>query len=724
MPFTALIRRLPRPLHSRPILAALVLVPVLSLVTLLAWLVAPCLLDDPLTPLLQQSQTRTFLDDNGLTVRLQRTYDYQWRFDIPLSQISPFFINAIIATEDAGFLTHSGVSYTAILRALKSNLTAGRVVSGASTITMQLAALPFAGKHKSLPFKIRQALQARRLEQIYSKQQILTEYVNRIPFGGKIYGIQAASIFYFGKDASKLSPAQATLLAGIPQRPNAFRPDRHPERARKRQLLVIKAMLRNGDLSPAQAAAVAHAPLNYRDFKSPSFFAEHAHSDYDMFLNLAAREAGSSTVIHTSLNTRHHELLLKSLRLECKNLPDVNDAAGIIIDSKSSRVLALVGTLDFYNPVAGQFNAATAPRSAGSTLKPFIYAEAINGGIIAEATVLQDAPIQFGPYSPANYDGSFMGKVTASDALALSLNTPAIRLLATLGIPRIVERFVSLNLLPQSVSASYIAANKGLTIALGTSGHSLLNLTNAYTVLARDGSFITHSFLKHPERPHPTQIFSPATADMCALMLRSHQMPNATIDTAWKTGTSNGYHDAWCFAFTPDFTVGIWFGNKSGRASSFLVGTKTAAPAAAKIISALHNRNNLPVWNPPELHLKRTRLCAKSGLSPSHACKLFSFGWTSRDFALPKCTSCANPPRQSINITSPKPVTYITNDPLGLHLNLTAKPQNVAWYADGLYIGNGNTTLFFTTGYHKIHACSLDNFTQHTSVTFNITITK
>ena len=581
------------------------------------WAVPRFFMDDPLQDLAHFTPIRKYYAADGTLLKIERTYDYRWQENIPLDRVSPHFLNAILSVEDTHFYQHAGVDYRAILRAARDNLLGGRVLSGASTIPMQLAYLHQEGKRKNLRDKLHQALRARALCLRHSKGTILQEYVNHIPFGGKLYGIQTASQFYFGKNASDLTLAEATLLAGIPQRPNALRPDRHLAAARKRQRLVLEYMVRNRKLAPEQIESILSAPLAFRDSSLPSFYARYAHSEMEHSLTLARKEANHAFVVQTSLVPRLHSLLLQALQSQTFHLPHVRDGAAVLLDSQTSQVLAMVGTLDFTDPIDGQVNAATAIRVAGSTLKPFLYAEAIDGGLLASDTILNDAPMRYGSYTPQNYDGTFSGRISARMALARSLNAPAVQLLAQLGLERTIERFHHLHLLYGSNANDF--QDKGLTLALGTAGHRLLDICGAYAVFPQGGNYQSPSFLAH-NAPR-SKNYTPGACTMVSQMLRTLPSPNCTLDVAWKTGTSNGLHDAWCIAYTPEYTLGIWFGNKSGRASSALVGAKAAAPVAGQIFMRLYNGRQPPDWHDDTPLLVPQKLCKATGLLADSACQ-------------------------------------------------------------------------------------------------------
>ncbi len=625
-----------------------------------AWWAAPRFAADPLPVLEARAPARILADARGVPVFAERGWDAQWRFPVPLRAIAPDVVRATLAAEDANFYRHHGVDYAAAARALWQNVTSARVVSGASTLSMQVAALAF-GRERTLWGKWRQAARARRLERLHGKDAILSAYLNHAPYGGKLHGIEAAARHYFGVPAAELTLAEASLLCGLPQRPNAFRPDRHPEAARRRQARVLRMMVRRGMLSGEEAGrCLSEAPVRLRDFRQPSAFARLAHPGE----HLHALRAGYP--LEADLQT----CVLTVLRRHRDALPGVRDGACVVLPTFPGALPRVyLGTLDFASPFAGQVDAAKAWRSAGSILKPFLFAEAIEGGLLVPETRLSDAPARFRDYLPGNYDGTFRGEVTARHALADSLNLPAIRLTESLGEARVAARLAALGLAPRD--------RGGLTLALGTGGASLLALTRAYADLPR--------------------AFSPGTAALVAEMLR-RPLPNCALDVAWKTGTANNNTDAWCVAWTPDVVVGVWFGNKKGTPSPALVGAEAAAPAAGEILALLTAGQAPPFW--PDA-TATAPLCAVSGLAPGTDCAATFRGSVHPDIPLRVCKRCgAARPAEAVRILSPHPQTYRG---AAVTLPLRANLSGVSWILDGRALGLVREATF-SPGRHTLHA--------------------
>ncbi|MBP5673295.1 MAG: penicillin-binding protein 1C [Victivallales bacterium] len=691
----------------------------------MAWRLAPNYCTDPFPELKAQTPCRVYRDRHGKLLYIERTYDYQWRFDIPLEDISQEAIDVILAAEDASFYKHNGVNLQAVARAAWQNLTNRRIISGASTISMQLVSIARPRK-RSFKNKFIQAAEARKMEQLHSKREILTEYLNRIPFGGKIHGIQAASIYYFGLDAKDLNRAEASLLCGLPQRPNAYRPDKHPERARKRQKLVLQLMERNGFLEKGLAQEIyENEPLRLRDFNYPSALRTYASPVCRHYLSLARREARNGFDIQCAIDVEYTERIQHALQQRVQQLPGVRDAAAVLIDNKSHQVIALVGTLDFNNPHGGQVNAAMATRSAGSTLKPFIYMEAFDAGFLTMDTIVKDTPLRYGTYMPTNYNGKYNDKLRVAEALSQSLNTPVVRLVADMTPERIIECFNSLGLNNKSNFFKDDAKTHGLSIALGTMGHSLFDIVQAYTTIPNGGLLSHATFLMDSPAPQSSRIFTPDSCAMVTKILSLKRLPgDENLQIAWKTGTSNGNHDAWCFGYTPDYTLGVWFGNKNGKPDAALVGASVAAPALVDIFNAIY-RDSIPSpWPDSSKLLDRKQLCAKTGLTATPFCHEQFFGTVLHSIPLRSCDRCgvfAKP--QPICILSPEPNRYIADHDGTVKLHLRASPSPVLWYIDNDYVGEipSFKKRAFKPGRHVVLAISPDDSAASSTVTFVVT---
>ncbi len=690
---------------------------VFAALVLAVWFLAPCCVDDPMIRLRQITPSHAYLDRSGVPIFYETTYDYEWRFPVTLNEIAPCAVDIMLSAEDYAFYEHGGVDYSAILRALWQDIRNLKIISGASTITMQLAGFALPDHRPSLVRKFKQAAMARRLERLYTKDEILTEYLNRIPCGGKVYGIEAAARYYFGLHASQLNRAEAALLCGIPQKPNRYNPKFYREAAKKRQKIVLDLLVHHELITADEAKEIySTEPLRYRDFDQPADFEFRATPDETIFAvrraraekNAAGWSPAQGEAVASTIDAEFQRDVLSILRRRRESLPGVRDAAVVVLDNASGEALVYLGTLDFTAPEDGQFNAATAVRSAGSTLKPFLYAEAVEGGLAVADTRLLDAPVRFGDYAPGNFDGSFRGPVKASYALAHSLNTPAIRLAAALGEGRMTDLAIRLGILPPERRAG----NYGLAMSLGSAGHTLLDLTNAYRALASGGMLRPVRFMHVGDAPPPEtdgkRVFSEGTSQMLMKMLTSLPLAGFEGTAAWKTGTSNGLRDAWCFACTETLTVGVWFGNKDGASSESLVGGTAAAPAAGEILSLAASKYDLTPFKsawPKEDALETVTVCAKTGLSASPDCEKTESAVKPAGIPLTLCKSCGDAASagNTFRIISPVPTVYVAEKDEGVRLDLTAG-EAAYWFADGIYFGEKPEPRTFAPGLHRVEA--------------------
>lgn len=674
-------------------------IPFLMVVT---WIIAPYFVEDPLPKIYQRTPVRIWCDRNGVPLYYERTWQYEWRFDITLDDIPKDVISFMINTEDERFYHHHGIDYIAITRALFQNLFSGRIVSGASTISMQIAAMNYGAGKRSISQKLIQAVKARKMEMLHSKREILEAYFNNLPYGGSLYGLEAAARYYFGMTSKDLTIVEASVLCGLPQAPNRFRPDRHPDLAKLRQSRVLDSQVREGLLSREEADRIFyHERLPYRDFSFPAEFESlgqlrelgfiidteqpFAHGD----------EARKTLTIDSLLTERIHKMLKRKV----SELSDVRDGAALLIDAKSGDILAYVGTLDFDSPNGGQVDSVKAIRSAGSVLKPFIYYEALCAGRIVGDSVLLDAPVRYAGYQPKNYDGAYRGRVSASDALANSYNTPVIRLLAHLGEERISKSFYSHGL----VVDGQVKTN-GLSLALGTAGYRLFDIVYGYKNLV----------------PEINNDRNDAARSMIAEMLRSNPLFGTSHPIAWKTGTSNNNCDAWCVGYTTDYVLGVWFGNKDGKRSKSLIGLEAAAPVVGEIFQMLYLRKRPPFWREMDFYSERATLCKDTGLLASSNCKEKFVGRVLKGIPLNPCAGC-NTLSGTVTILSPAPKTYQRLEGSDtVTLTLIASDKNVVWFVDGVPLKQGTRAYDFPHGNHKLSAVPLDPNKSSTEVSITV----
>jgi len=509
-------------------------------------------------------------------------------------------------------------------------------------------------------------------------------------------------------------------LCGLPQRPNAYRPDRFLKEALKRRDRILFQLEHLGKITAEERQEIRNRePLRFRDYGFPAEFQRCAHSPDWMYFDLAAREAGPDCYrIRCSYHAEISRVLRNVLTERCRILPGVRDAAGVVLENATGKILALTGTITPPDSRNGQVNAATAVRSAGSALKPFLYAEAVSGGMIIADTVLKDLPVRYGTYAPGNYDGTFRGEISVKEALADSLNTPAVRLAEDLGTDRILEMFRKMNLIPPGHRRI-----DGLSIALGTAGHTLLDLTAAYRVFPKSGKWIRPTLLSDPGDRREIAVYVAGTGDMIRRML-TRPLPDFSGGghLAWKTGTSNGNHDAWCFAFSANYTVGVWFGNKDGKASAALVGQSAAAPAAGRVmeeIGRFADHGILPDF-PDTFRLDR--LCSSSGLRANTVCRNTFQGYSLKDAPLRPCRRCGGKQLNRVMILNPKPENYLARENERLSLTLTADGTTpLHWFLNRKYLGRfRQKSIPFTPGVYRLQAISENPDTDSGTVTFRV----
>jgi len=571
------------------------------------WAFLPLWADAPWDRLRPEPATAV-LDCDGRPLRVFLPPDGQFRLPVRLHEVSPVLVKTLVASEDRFFGRHPGVNPLAGLRACWSNLRAGRVVSGASTIPMQLARL-LDPKPRTLKAKILEAARALVLCRRLSDEQVLEAYLNLLPFGGNVVGVRAASWAYFGKEPAALSLAEAALLTALPRSPQAYDPQKRPQAAREARNRVLEQLAARGAVSASEAEEAASRPLPEGRRPLP-FRAPH-------FCSLARSRLGAKGELRTSLDLQAQSLVEAVLlsRSDWLHGQGLDNAAAIVLDVETREVLAMAGAIDFFDEARhGQVDAALAAHSPGSALKPFLYAQAMDRGLIAPESYLLDLPVNYSGYAPVNYDRQYRGRVTARQALLSSLNVPAVRLLASLGH----ENFY--DLLKPVLGLSGGPGRYGLTLALGGAEVSLLDLTALYAALAAEGLWLPPRLSPNPADAPPLRRFSPEAAFLAREILTQVERPDqndswglsrTSLDIAWKTGTSFGHRDAWAVGFSGRHAVGVWTGNVDGRPSPGISGTRHAGPMLFDIFRALE-----PLGSQlPErlgLNLGQATLCAES----------------------------------------------------------------------------------------------------------------
>ncbi len=516
-----------------------------------------------------------------------------------LSEVDPLFLKLLVAVEDKRFWRHGGVDPLAVLRAAAQAVRHGRIVSGASTLTMQVARL-LEPRPRRLRAKLIEAFRAWQLERRFSKREILDLYLTLAPYGGRIEGVRAASLTWFGKPPGRLSPAEAALLVALPQAPERLRPDRFPAAAQAARAKVLARGVARNLLTPAQAqrAGAAQPPRRQRPF--PLLAPHLARRLLGQTPQGAAGEGALTTTLDAGLQRRATALA----RQAAARLHPRAGAAVLVVERAGRAVRAYVGAPDFLAAARqGQVDMVTAARSPGSTLKPLIYGLAFELGLAHPETLVVDAPTRFGPYRPQNFDGRFHGELSLRRALQLSLNIPTVKLMQRVGPAVFVARLEQQGLTLDFAGGAAAQGWPGLAIALGGAALSLEELTRLYGALAEEGQAAPLRYLAAtaPAAREVAPLLGPRARAQVAEILRGAPRPASALGRggiAFKTGTSYGFRDAWALGFDAEHLVGVWLGRPDGTPLPEASGMATAAPLLFQVFDLLPAAPLAP--RPPE----------------------------------------------------------------------------------------------------------------------------
>lgn len=510
------------------------------------------------------------LDRNGRLLRAYATPDGRWRLPVTVSDVDPRFIEMLQIYEDRRFRNHAGVDPLAMSRAAWQFLASARVISGGSTLTMQVARLLEPRAERTLGAKLRQIVRALEIERNMSKDEVLGLYLTLAPYGGNLEGIRAASLAYFGKEPKKLSLAEAALLVALPQSPELRRPDRSATVARAARDRVLDRIAKAGRV-PADEVAFAKLEVVVAGRRPMPALAPHAS---DQTVAALPKQKLHRLTIDAALQKNLEDLA----RERAKALGPNISVAIIAVDNASGEVLARVASADYFDERrAGQVDMTDALRSPGSALKPFIYGLAFEDGIAHPETLIEDRPVRYGAYAPENFDMTFQGTVTTRRALQMSLNVPAVSLLDGVGASRLNARIAQAGgtlVLPKGEAP-------GLAMALGGLGIKLSDLTMLYVGLARGGNAVSLvERITSAEPAAPRRLLDPVASWYLGNILVGTPPPENAAGgrIAFKTGTSYGYRDAWSVGFDGKRTIGVWVGRPDGAPVAGLVGRVAAAP--------------------------------------------------------------------------------------------------------------------------------------------------
>ena len=614
-------------------------------------------------PLPADDQARVVVAEDGTPLWRFADAEGVWRYPVTPEQVAPAYLQALLSYEDRWFYQHPGVNPLALGRAAWQNLSGGRVVSGGSTLSMQVARL-LDPHSRSLSGKLKQLWRTLQLEWHLSKAEILTLYLNRAPFGGTLQGVAAASWAYLGKPPSQLTHAEAALFAVLPQAPSRLRPDRHPHAAQAARDKVLRRLTQFQMWTPTQLREALEEPVLLAPRREPSLAPLLARR-----LNTAHSPALIRTTLDAALQRRLEDLLLGWRA----RLPERTSAAILVVEHETMAVRAYLGSVDINDPRRfGHVDMISAQRSPGSTLKPFLYGMALDAGLIHSESLLQDVPRRYGDYRPGNFAAGFSGPVAASAALATSLNLPAVQLLEAYGPKRFAGELRSAGV-PLALPA---LAEPNLALILGGAGSRLEDLVGGYRALAHGGKS-ARLRLQPQDLLVERRLLSPGSAWIIRRILsgqarpdrdpRAHLLQRPSL--AWKTGTSYGFRDAWAIGVGPRYLIGIWIGRPDGTPVPGQFGLASAAPLMLQVHDLLVNRDRqrglpLPVEEVPA-NVGVAAICWPLGqplAKDDPNCRRQRFAWT-------------------LDGTTP-PTLQALDQPLGLGLQ-----QNIWVNAQGLQVG-------------------------------------
>ena len=599
----------------------------LAILGLLLFKLAPYLV--PGKPFAEQYATSTAVyDAEGRLLRLTLARDDTYRQWLPLREIAPELKQAVLLHEDRYFYAHLGVNPISIVRAAWDTYLAGPRRIGGSTITMQLARLHYRLHSRNPPGKLAQIARAIQLELTYSKAEIFEAYLNLLPYGRNIEGVGAASQIYLGKPASNLTLGDVLTLAVIPQSPvkRALGANANRALADARNRL-FDAWVKNHPAAREQAELIK-TPILTRDIAQLPFHAPH-------FVNsILARPHAASRIV-TTLDLKQQKLLerhIKSYIARMKRV-GIRNASALLLDTRDMSVKAMAGSADFFDPgIDGQVNGTQAKRSPGSTLKPFIYALGMDQGAIHPGSVLRDAPLSFGSFSPENFDGRFAGPLSAKEALIRSRNIPAVSVAAKLSNPSLYGFLKS-----AGVSRMASEAHYGLALVLGGGEVSMEELATLYAALANRGVYKPLRSTLDAPQVTGTRLLSEEASYLVLDMLKDTPRPEQAqyrdwvrdpLPVSWKTGTSYGFRDAWTVGVFGPYVLAVWVGNFDGEANPAFVGIQAAAPLFFEIVDSIKAQTQLrqPPYQLPK-GIARVAVCAVSGQIPGAHCHHKKDSW-------------------------------------------------------------------------------------------------
>ena len=578
-------------------------------------------------------------DTRGRLMRLTLASDDRYRLWVPLKDISPALIDGVQLHEDRWYRWHPGFNAYGLARGAWVTYVSHGNRQGGSTITMQLARLLWRLNTRTPMGKLRQVAHAVQLELFYSKDQILEAYLNYAPYGRNVEGVGAASVAYFDKSAGALSLPEALTLAVVPQDPTR----RLQAGTTSGATEVIGASL-SASRNRLYTRWIAHhpqdaalkplfaLPLRLRSLSQLPFEAPHAVDQVLAARRMASDEQDSRVTTTLDLDLQHVLERQIGRYIQRNEGRGIRNATAILIDTRDMGVKALVGSADYANAdIQGQVNGTLAKRSPGSTLKPFIYGLGFDEGVLHPQTVLRDVPTAFGPYTPENFDGHFLGPVTATEALIRSRNIPVVWVASQLQQPTLYQFL-------RDAGISRMASEKhyGLALVLGGGEVTMQELAGLYAMLANRGELRPLRLTAAEPQTEGTRLLSDEASFMVMDMLRQNPRPDETtgaqpdrLPVYWKTGTSWGFRDAWTAGSFGPYVLVVWVGNFDGSSNQAFVGVEAAAPLFFQMVDALHAAQpqmSEPVRHMPA-HLRRVEICLASGDLPNQWCPQRGMTW-------------------------------------------------------------------------------------------------
>lgn len=602
-------------------------------------------------PLPDKIEYSTIITDNKKEViHAFLTKDHKWRMKTELNEISSLLRKTIVYKEDQYFYYHPGINVFAMARAFAKNILRMKRTSGASTITMQVARA-LEPKKRTYRNKFVEVFRALQLELKYTKDEILQLYLNLIPYGGNIEGVKSASVLYFRKSPDHLSLAEITALSIIPNRPSSLVIGKNNDRIVTERNRWLRRFAKQKVFTTAEIEDALNEPLTAIRETVPKLL---PHLSYKL-----RKQGGDIIYTNIELNKQLKTEKLVQDYIRGLYIRNIRNAAVVIIDNASHKVITYVGSADFLDTLdGGQVNGAAAVRQPGSTLKPLLYGACIDEGLMTPKTVLSDVSISYNGYAPENYDKHFNGYVSMEYALEHSLNIPAVKSLRMLGKNILVQKLADCNFEQIKKDQHKL----GLSLILGGCGATLEELTGLYSAFASEGNYVRPSFTSNDGTKHRVSIISPAAAFMINETLTKVNRPDFPINwqstermpkIAWKTGTSYGRRDAWSIGYNKNYTIGVWTGNFSGAGTPNMSGAQIATPLLFKIFNTIdYDSDQDWFMQPPDCNIRM--VCPETGLLPGDYCKGRLI-----DYYIPLVSplkKCDN--RQEIMISSDSKISY------------------------------------------------------------------